>query len=293
MYKFIALFFMLAALGCATPSKDADQIKDDVAKLNSELKVSNADFRKRLAGAESELKALKTKYGRDMEAVKKGVKRSGADSSAELDAMRADFQQLTGNIEEIRHLSEKTTNQNSVFIETAEARMKSLEDKIAQLEKMLSEISYEITSLKAKLTEPKENKGPAAAKLSANEIYKAGLDFTRNGKPKEARAMFRKYLKGYPKGPLANNAQFWIGESYYDEKDFERAIIEFDEVIKKYPKGIKVPAAMLKQAMSFEKIKDNKTAQAIYGKLIKKYPGTDEAKTARKMMKKAVKKKKK
>ena len=77
----------------------------------------------------------------------------------------------------------------------------------------------------------------------------------------------------------------WIGESYYREKWFERAILEYQTVIEKYPKGNKVPAAMLKQGMALQKIGEKPSARLIFEELINKYPKASEAAIAKKKLK--------
>ena len=73
---------------------------------------------------------------------------------------------------------------------------------------------------------------------------------------------------------------------YYAQKDYERAVLEFNEVVKKYPKGKKVPAALLKQGMAFYELGNKKEARLVLEKVMDKYPKTEEANTAKKVLKK-------
>src|SRR5262249_14136092 len=57
--------------------------------------------------------------------------------------------------------------------------------------------------------------GQAAGGPSAEESYQAAyLDFTR-GRYELALTGFREFLRRYPDSPLADSAQYGIGESYY------------------------------------------------------------------------------
>ncbi|MFQ5486070.1 MAG: tetratricopeptide repeat protein, partial [Desulfobacterales bacterium] len=82
-----------------------------------------------------------------------------------------------------------------------------------------------------------------------------------------------------------DNAQFWIGDTYYREKWFEKAILEYQKVIENYPKGNKVPASLLKQGFAFFNIGDKANARLILKELIKKYPQSNETKIAIKKLK--------
>lgn len=269
--------------GCIVPNKKLLQVQNDVELLKQgqdQLREANKTMS---SGLESKLNFVKA----GTETSRKSTKKSVADTSARIDTLQADFQRLSGRFEELKYGAEKSSTQNNVFLETANERMTVAERKTSELEAQLAELKLTVTTL------IDEKKQQEEAKESANDIYKAGLDAINDKKTKEAKDKFKQYLKEAPDGPLANNAQFWIGESYYVEGNYERAILEYDEVLNKYPDGGKVPAAMLKQAMAFEKIKNLKTSQALFKKLVKKFPDSDEAKVAKKKIKTKKKAKKK
>jgi len=100
-----------------------------------------------------------------------------------------------------------------------------------------------------------------------------------------AREGFQKLIKQHPKSKNADNAQFWIGEIYYREKWYEKAIIEYQNVIEKHPKGNKVPASLLKQGFAFYNLGDKANARLILTELLKKYPKSNESKIARQKLK--------
>ncbi|MFC1825731.1 tetratricopeptide repeat protein, partial [Thermodesulfobacteriota bacterium] len=78
---------------------------------------------------------------------------------------------------------------------------------------------------------------------------------------------------------------FWIGECYMSLRQYEQAILAYQEVIKKYPKGNKIPSALLRQAVAFLEIKDKTSSRLLLKKIIKRYPKSNEAKIARKKLK--------
>ncbi len=89
------------------------------------------------------------------------------------------------------------------------------------------------------------------------------------------------FLKQYPNTEFSDNAQFWIGECYYFEKKYEKAIIEYDKVIKNFPEGNKVPYALLKQGLSFLQLGDKASAKLLLQQVIKDFPNTSQARIAR------------
>ena len=113
------------------------------------------------------------------------------------------------------------------------------------------------------------------------ELYNAAYSKLSAGDFRGAREAFQKFLELFPQTEYSDNAQFWIGESYYRDKRYEEAIVEFDEVIKKYPQGNKLPDALLKQAFSFIALNDTNSAKLLLQKIIDRYPTSEQAEIAR------------
>jgi tol-pal system protein YbgF len=96
---------------------------------------------------------------------------------------------------------------------------------------------------------------------------------------------FASYLSSFPKGTLAPNAQYWLGECYFSQRKFDQAIDEFDKVIKNYPKNARVPSALLKKAYSYLELKDESQAHQILELVVKRYPQSREATLAKDKLK--------
>jgi tol-pal system protein YbgF len=116
-------------------------------------------------------------------------------------------------------------------------------------------------------------------------LYAQGKKLFDNEDFGGARNAFESLLKKFPQSDQADNAQFWIGETYYRENWYEKAILEYQKVIENFPKGNKVPAALLKQGMSFTELGDKENARLIFKELIDRYPRSTEAKIAAQKLK--------
>lgn len=296
--RLVILSSIIFCSGCIVPNKDlvqlrteVDQLKTSNTRLMQTAGIKQGSGKSRIGNIERELALVKTDLSKEISFLSRESNKSKASSQATLDSIRSDFQVITGRFEEARHLSNKNLSSNKAFLEIAEGRLSSIETRLSKLEEDIAAQRAILSNLKdsdSGLEEATKKRPETPPK----ELYKSALDLIRAGKTKKARDLFKQYLRDYPEGALANNAQFWIGESYYDEKEYEKAILEYDDVIKKYPAGGKVPAAILKQGMAFRKTKDYKTGNAILKKLIKKYPKSEEAKVAKKLTAKKKKKKK-
>ena len=78
-------------------------------------------------------------------------------------------------------------------------------------------------------------------------------------------------LKKIEPEDLMPNIQYWLGEVYYAQKNFEKAIIAFGEGLEKYPESIKGPDNLLKLGLSFSNLKKKDEACNILLELKTKY----------------------
>ena len=126
--------------------------------------------------------------------------------------------------------------------------------------------------------------GPAAEDTlppgGENELYDAAYrDFTR-GNYQLAIAGFEDFLRYYPESDLADNAQYWIGESRFALGELDGAIQDFLKVRDLYPEGNKVAGATLKIGYTFLRKGDAATARRYFDTVIREFPDSDEAKFA-------------
>ncbi len=215
------------------------------------------------------------------------VREKQAEAGAEIDSVKEELQRLSGLLEEDRHLIKHAIERNTTEKDVLNARLAKLESEVLQLHKYLN-IGQPSEPKKQLFDEGSKEASGVAPQTSAleeyaspeNRLYEDTLSLYRDGKYDEAIAGFKNFLKNHPQSGLADNAQFWIGESYMALTRYEQAILAYQEVITKYPQGNKVPNAMLKQALAFNEIKDTVSSRLLLKKIIKKYPDSAEAKIA-------------
>lgn len=107
--------------------------------------------------------------------------------------------------------------------------------------------------------------------------YDFAFEFLKRQDYPQAEATLRDFLKKHPKDPLAGNAQYWLGETYYVRGDFQQAAVEFMAGYQKYPKTNKGPDNLLKLGMSLSKLNQNDGACTALGRLAKDYPDAGDA----------------
>jgi tol-pal system protein YbgF len=92
---------------------------------------------------------------------------------------------------------------------------------------------------------------------------------------------FQDFLRRHRDHPLAGEAQYWIGECHFAQRDFRQAVAELDRLIQDFPDSPKVPVAHLKKGLAY--LESNQVAQAVVQlqHLVQAYPQSDEARVAR------------
>ncbi|MBW1636618.1 MAG: tetratricopeptide repeat protein [Deltaproteobacteria bacterium] len=79
----------------------------------------------------------------------------------------------------------------------------------------------------------------------------------------------------------AVRARFMMGECLFKQKEYDKAIMQYQKIISQHSKDSLAPAAMLRQGISFEKLSDKQTAKVIYKKILKQHGSSPEAGTAK------------
>jgi len=161
-----------------------------------------------------------------------------------------------------------------------------LQTTVASLQTELESLRLDVSELRDRLqfeVAPGTSGTPTGAATgdSPRALYEAAYQDLAQGKHDLARLGFNEVLSRYPTSTLADNAQYWIGEAYYDQKDYERALEEFAKVEQNYPSGDKVPAALLKLGMTQQELGRTKSARKTFEGLIERFPSSEEAGLAR------------
>lgn len=115
----------------------------------------------------------------------------------------------------------------------------------------------------------------------AEADYRESLALIRQNRCTQAVPKLRDFIRRNPKSAVADNAQYWIGACYYEQKDYSRSIIELNDLVLKYQKGDKVPAALLMMADAFADSGDKIDARLVLQKLISQHGSSPEAESAR------------
>ncbi len=115
---------------------------------------------------------------------------------------------------------------------------------------------------------------------SDRDNYQAAFELLKEERYDMAATAFSQYLVTFPDSELADNAQYWLAESYYAANSFEEALGAFELVISKYPQSRKVPDALLKIGYCNYSLERWDKARVTLTKVQDDYPETTAARLA-------------
>jgi tol-pal system protein YbgF len=110
--------------------------------------------------------------------------------------------------------------------------------------------------------------------------YQAALEMLRQGRYPQAEAGFRQFLADFPNSDLRDNAQYWLAETLYVNRDFEGALAAFNAVLTDFPNSRKVPDAMLKVGYSQYELQRWADARATLEGVVAQFPDSTAARLA-------------
>ncbi len=219
-----------------------------------------------------------------------------ADTRVGLEAMQRDMAKLRGRIDEERHARGAPGGNDR--IRELEARLALMEDG----EQLPVELGTETETDGAPMSEqpgeqtaavpppadqPAEagSDAPAAeAPPGAPEEYRKGLSQVQSREYDRAIQSFRSFLRTNGESPLAPNAHYWIGDSYFMLGDYYQAILNFNDVRQRYASSDRAPAAVLKIGLAFQKMGNKTEARLAFQKVVQDYPASPEATKAKEQL---------
>ncbi|WP_319775127.1 tol-pal system protein YbgF [Breoghania sp.] len=112
---------------------------------------------------------------------------------------------------------------------------------------------------------------------SARAEYDEAYAMVLNGQYDQAARSFQAFLATHPDDPLAANAQYWLGESYFGRARYRDAADAFLKTYTDYPDNEKAPDSLLKLGLSLNGLGQKDAACATYSELLSKYPNASGA----------------
>ncbi len=120
--------------------------------------------------------------------------------------------------------------------------------------------------------------------VKEQQAYQSAFNLLKAGRYDQAAKSFQKFLTEYPTGKFADNAQYWLGESYYVTRNFDNAVREFENLVTNHPDSQKLTHALLKIGYIHDELGRKEKAGEVLLDLTKNYPQSTAAGLAAKRL---------
>jgi tol-pal system protein YbgF len=239
--------------------RQLDTMQQMIMNMQKTLDSQTAVLKTLIEQANDNVNSMKAQ----VDELRKATQQNLASSNARMDSMTRDIQALSESLEE------------------AKARLAKLSDQVTQTQNIIQTLN----TAPAAGTAGAAGANPAPVP-DADTLYKSGLSSFNGGQYQLAIQSFQEYLQYYGDTDLASNAQFYIGECYYSQGDFQKAVDEYNKCIEQYPKGNKIAPAQLKKGYALLALDQQRAGISELRSLIRRFPSAREADLARQRLKK-------
>lgn len=110
--------------------------------------------------------------------------------------------------------------------------------------------------------------------------YDTAFAALREGRYAESARRFSGFLQQFPNGDLADNATYWLGESYYVTQNYRIALDTFKTLLDRFPQSAKAADALLKLGYCHYELQEWSQAEAALNQVVQRYPDTTVARLA-------------
>jgi tol-pal system protein YbgF len=271
--RFLAVLAVMALIfACSTPlfgaNKDMIQLQTEVQQLQDQMARMQQAFDERM-----------------------GIMRNLIEQNTD------NMNRITTAIGDLQKILQQQQSADSGHSDQISGQIQALNDSLDELKGRVARISKQLDDMAAQqqnINQPQPPAsngapGPGAAQSQAppaEVLYSNALRDYNAGKLDLAAQEFGDYMKYYPATDLAGNAQFYLADIQYQQKNFAAAVKSFDKVLEQYPGGNKTQAAQLRKGLALLQLGQKDAGVRELNSLIQRYPRSIEADTARAQLRK-------
>jgi tol-pal system protein YbgF len=241
--------FCLGALflgGCFYSSEAGKTLETRVDKLDKDLRAEQKAQAEKLDQQLPRIDQKVAEVTKALDSLDQASRRSGADTSVQLQKVIEDLAQLRGQVEAYTH--------NLDALETRAAAS----------------------------ADSKKTADDTPRPTDKKEFFALAQSKAKSGDLQAARALYVDFIRKWPKDDLAGDAHFALAESYYGQDNCPEALPEYGQLIKSFGKSKSVPLAYVRSGDCFARLKNPEAARLAYEQVVKDYPKSAEAKLAQK-----------
>lgn len=153
-----------------------------------------------------------------------------------------------------------------------------LSTRLTKMQSQLGDLKNVVTTMQAPAPAVQP---PAPVTPPPQQLFESALKDKTGGNFALSLQQFQEFLKAYPTTDLAASAQFYIGEIYYQQNEYDNAVIAFDQVLERFPDNPKTPDATYMKGVALLKSGQKGLARKMFEDVVRKFPNSEVAGRAR------------
>ena len=187
-----------------------------------------------------------------------------------VDQLQSEIQAVRGETETLAFQSNNAGERQRDLYVDIDGRLQELELVQAQLEISVNEM----------VAEDEAPPPPVVLPGSDQDNYQSAFNLLRDGNYGESASAFEQFLAVFPSSPLADNAQYWLAETFYVQRQYMAALPAFQQVVDDYPGSSKLPDALLKIGFCNYELQQWGAAREALQRVVREFPATTAARLA-------------
>ena len=206
----------------------------------------------------------------------------------EVESLGTEVRELRGQLEVMSHtINQLKERQRELYLDTDQRLQRIESGAPTQTAGPSPQPAPAVQPAPAPVTTPSTPTPSAAVGVdpfAEQQAYQSAFDLLKSARYEDAAAAFRQFIAEYPAGSYMDNAQYWLGETYYITRRFEQAVQEFQRLVSMHPTSGKLTHAMLKIGYAHDELGNKAEAERVLGELIERHPQSAAAGLARKRL---------
>ena len=187
-----------------------------------------------------------------------------------VDQLQSEIQVVRGETETLAFQTNNAGERQRDLYVDIDGRLQELELVQAQLEISVNEM----------VVEEEAPPPPVVLPGSDQDNYQSAFNLLRDGNYGESASAFEQFLAVFPSSPLADNAQYWLAETFYVQRQYMAALPAFQQVVDDYPGSSKLPDALLKIGFCNYELQQWGAAREALQRVVREFPATTAARLA-------------
>jgi tol-pal system protein YbgF len=276
----LAVLFAFPVIGSAA-SKEIVELQRDVAQLQDQVRTLQSAF-------DIKIGALTVLVQQSVDAANKANTSIAGLQGGIQEQMRQQGKEVVGPVATVGNKIEEMAN----AFQQVQNSMADVTSRLGALEQQMKDLSNAVRTMQTPAAPPPSTTGASAPGPTASAPPSGDMLYTNanrdrlGGKLDLALQEFTEYVKYYPDGALAPASQFWIGNIYFTQGDYDNALKAFDMVLERFPaNNTKAPDALYWKGKTLLKLGKRTAAATQFHEVVRKYSGSEAAANARLQLK--------